>query len=119
MLPTECDTCHDVAVQPGIPAWWVPDAEQPTVPPTSKADTPALGFYEQVMARVNLEYVADSLLLKKPSGMHHYGGLRAGFDTSLDVGAAGRANYDLFVNWISEGAPCGRIGEAVTAECVR
>jgi predicted amidohydrolase len=52
--------------------------------------------------------------LTVPSGVHHFGDHRAGVNTSLDVGAAGRANYDMFVNWISEGAPCGRIAEAVS-----
>jgi len=114
-----CTSCHDNGAQDGVPVWWVADASQPIPPPTTTADTPALGFYEQVMARVNLEVIEDSLLLKKPSGQHHFGDQRPGFDTSLDVGAAGRANFDMFVNWISEGAPCGRMTEAVSAECVR
>ncbi len=119
-----CITCHDDGAQAGVPVWWVADAAQPagagfTGIPASKADTPALGFYEQVMARVNLEVIEDSLLLKKPSNNHHFGGLQPNFDASLDVGAGGRSNYDLFVNWMSEGAPCGRILEAVSAQCVR
>jgi hypothetical protein len=59
------------------------------------------------MARVNPEYIEDSLVLKKPSGNHHYGGLIGGFDTSVSVGSFNRANYDMFVNWIAEGAACG------------
>ena len=62
------------------------------------------------MARVNLEYIEDSLILKKPSGIHHYGDQRAGFDISAAVGNASRADYDMFVNWIAEGAPCGMAG---------
>jgi hypothetical protein len=58
------------------------------------------------MTRIMPEYIEDSLLLKKPSGQHHYGHQVDGFDTSLSVGAAGRASYDLFVNWIAEGAKC-------------
>ena len=116
---TACLSCHDNGAQAGVPVWWVPDAMQPVPPPVTTADPPALGFYEQVMARVNLEVIEDSLLLKKPSGAHHFGNQRPGFNTSLSVGSIGRANFDMFVNWISEGAPCGRIDEAANAECVR
>jgi hypothetical protein len=83
--------------------WWTtiqPSAAQP-------AGTPALSLYEQAMTRIIPEYIEDSLLLKKPSGQHHNGNQRTGFDTTLSVGAAGRAHYDLFVNWIAEGADCG------------
>ena len=106
-----CISCHaDGGSAPGIPLWWVDDSSQPQSVPSSKSDTPSLGFYEQARARVNLEYVEDSLLLKKPSGRHHYGGAQAiagGFDTTQALGSAARINYDLFVNWISEGAVCG------------
>jgi len=57
--------------------------------------------------------------LTAPSGVNHFSDQRAGFNNSLDVGAADRANYDIFVSWISEGALCGRIAEAVCVECVR
>jgi hypothetical protein len=67
------------------------------------------------MTRVNFENIGDSLLLKKPAGVHHFGDLQAGFDTSLSVGAAGRDDYDMFVNWISEGAVCG----GTATQCVR
>jgi hypothetical protein len=105
-------TCHSNGAQAGIPVWWVADADQPagagsTGIPLTIADRPALGLYEQVMARVNLENIEDSLILKKPSARHHFGDLRAGFDASLGVGIAGRADYDQFVNWIAEGAACG------------
>ncbi|HKJ51161.1 MAG TPA: hypothetical protein VKB27_06640, partial [Gammaproteobacteria bacterium] len=93
------------------PVWWVADASQPLGIPATTADPPSLGFYEEVKARVNLEYIEDSLLLKKPSGIHHFGQMRPGFDTSLAVGAMGRANYDMFVNWIAEGAVCGMVGD--------
>ena len=104
-----CISCHADGAQAGVPVWWVDDAMQPagagsTGIPASTADNPALGFYEQVMARVNLEVIEDSLLLKKPSNVHHYGGLQPNFDDSLDVGAGGRSNYDMIVNWIAEGA---------------
>ena len=111
-LDTCAVTCHSNGIQAGIPVWWVADADQPagagsTGIPLTLADPPALGWYEQAMARVNLEYIGDSLILKKPSDTHHFGNLQMGFDTSLGVGIAGRADYDQFVNWIAEGAACG------------
>lgn len=114
-LNTCAGTCHSNGAQAGIPVWWVADASQPSGVPATVADPPSLGFYEQVMARVNHEDIEDSLLLKKPSGVHHYGAQRVGFDTTLDAGAAGRADYDMFLNWIAEGAPCG----GTPNQCVR
>ena len=107
--PRSCESCHQQAGGiAGVPMWWTDDSNQPfAVPPTA---TPSPGLYEVAMARVIPEYIEDSLLLKKPSGQHHYGRLVEGFDTSLDVGAVGRASYDKFVNWIAEGANCGLVG---------
>ena len=85
--------------------WWTAAQPFDTLP-----GTPVLSLYEQAMTRVIPEYIEDSLLLKKPSGQHHNGNLIAGFDTSRSVGAIDRANYDLFVNWIAEGAKCGLVG---------
>jgi mono/diheme cytochrome c family protein len=104
-----CESCHrSGAGIAGVPMWWTADATQPfPVPP---AATPSLGLYELAITRIMPEYIEDSLLLKKPSGWHHYGHQVDGFDTSLPVGAAGRASYDKFVNWIAEGAVCGMVG---------
>ena len=117
--------CHFDGGRPGIPVWWVADSQQSAGGganigiPLTTSDPPALGFYEQARTRVNLEYIEDSLLLKKPSGKHHFGGRRPGFDASLSVGAAGRDGYDLFVNWISEGAACGGTTTGAARECVQ
>ena len=62
-------------------------------------------FYAEVRSRINFAEIAASPLLLKPSGHHHFGGLAAGFDTSLAPGQPGRAKYDLFLNWIVNGAP--------------
>lgn len=64
-----------------------------------------LWFYTEVRGRVNFTDVGASKLLTKPSGHHHYGGLRTGFDTSKPPGDPARASYDLFLNWILNGAP--------------
>jgi hypothetical protein len=57
-------------------------------------------LYLQVLQRVNFKEPVESLLLRKPSGNHHFGGLIGGFDLDGD-----RTNYDLFLNWILNGAP--------------
>ena len=62
-------------------------------------------FYAEVRSRINFEEIADSALLRKPAGFHHFGGLGAGFDTSLAPGQPGRAKYDVFLNWALNGAP--------------
>lgn len=111
-LGANCTSCHSNGGSvPGIPVWWTDDANQPFPVPPAVMTSPSLGLYEQVMTRVNPEYIEDSLILKKPSGNHHYGGLvggaGGGYDDSYAVGSAGRADYDMMVNWIAEGAVCG------------
>ena len=101
VINNECISCHTMGGSvAGIPVWWTGDS-----PPA--VGMPLLGLYERIKARVNLENIEDSLVLKKPSGVHHYGGLRAGFDTSQPLGTFDRVAYDLFVNWIAEGTVCG------------
>ena len=115
IMSANCIACHDndgtgAGIIDGIPMWWVADASQPFTIPATTADSPALGFYEQARMRINFEYIEDSLILKKPSGKHHYGGetaINSGFDTSQAVGNIARVNYDILVNWIAEGAVCG------------
>jgi mono/diheme cytochrome c family protein len=62
-------------------------------------------FYAEVRSRINFAEIGASALLRKPSGRHHFGGLGAGFDTSVAPGQPERARYDLFLNWILDGAP--------------
>lgn len=56
-------------------------------------------LYLRVRNRINFDKPELSPLLLKPSGNHHYGGLRTGFDLAGD-----HSNYDLFLNWIMNGA---------------
>lgn len=67
--------------------------------------TDDLWFYTELRGRINFAEIAASPLLRKPSGNHHAGGQLANFDASLAPGQAGRANYDLFLNWILNNAP--------------
>ena len=62
-------------------------------------------FYAEVRSRINFAEIAASPLLQKSAGQHHFGGLGKGFDTALAPGQPGRAKYDLFQNWILNGAP--------------
>ena len=109
----DCTTsCHSASggttpEAAGVAVWWEADASQPLGIPLSSADTPSLGLYEQFRSRVNFARIEDSPVLKKPSGAHHFGGLRLGFSNTQAVGSGSRSTYDLFTNWISEGASCG------------
>jgi mono/diheme cytochrome c family protein len=62
-------------------------------------------LYAEVRSRINFTEVVASPLLRKPSGNHHNGAQRPGFNTSVAPGQSARASYDLFVNWIANGAP--------------
>ena len=62
-------------------------------------------FYEEIRSRVNFTDIVASPLLRKPSGSHHFGGRGPGFDATRPPGDAARARYDLFLNWILNGAP--------------
>lgn len=64
------------------------------------ADNPQL--YRDVLARVNLERPEDSLLLVKPTGTRHGGGVQINLDTS-----DGRETYETILRWVRAGAPCG------------
>ncbi len=90
-----CNGCHQAepgsGFIAGVPMWWT-DAQ------------PATGssFYQEVLARVDFNDPENSLFLKKPTGNHHYGGLRS---NGFDIGnPSNRYNYDTILNWIIEGA---------------
>jgi hypothetical protein len=92
-----CNECHQqfggAGAIDGIPMWWTDDPAQPSTGGT---------LYQEVLARIDFNDPENSLLLKKPSGNHHYGGLRGnGFDRG---NPSNRYNYDTFLNWIIEGA---------------
>ena len=62
-------------------------------------------FYAEIRGRINFTDVGASPLLRKPSGHHHDRSKVVGFDDSVQPGNADRANYDLVLNWILNGAP--------------
>jgi hypothetical protein len=72
-------------------------------------------YYTAVRGRVNFTDVTASPLLRKPTGNHHYGGHVLDFSnvTACAAPCSGyatwgdyyRAQYNLLVNWIVNGAP--------------
>ena len=67
--------------------------------------TNRLWLYTEVRGRINFTDIVASPLLRKPSGKHHNGGTRTGFDTSATVGDPARIDYDKILAWILNGAP--------------
>ncbi len=98
-----CTSCHlpggDGSV---IPPIWYTDYDRSG---TGNATTNEQWFYTELRGRINFTDIVASPLLRKPSNNHHNGGLRQGFDNRLTPGAPGRADYDLVLNWILNGAP--------------
>ena len=75
-------------------------------------------FYNEVRGRINFSDIEASALLRHPAGYNHSGGVRDGFGlASSAVGGVGtaadqftpgdpvRSAYDMFLNWILNGAP--------------
>ncbi len=104
LLQGDCVTCHKPHVPgPGVPLpplfYADPNPSDPNVaydPNVANRDV-----YADVRSRVNLGDPENSPLLLKPSGHHHGGNLRSGFDLSP---GGDRTKYDVFLNWIAEGA---------------
>jgi mono/diheme cytochrome c family protein len=67
--------------------------------------TDDLWYAAEVRSRINFTEIAASPILRKPSGNHHGGALQPGFDATKAPGEPERANLDLFLNWILNGAP--------------
>lgn len=75
--------------------------------------TDDIWFYTEVLGRINFSDVAASPLLRHPSGYHHAGNILPGFGSiasavhadQLPPGDPNRSYYDLFLNWILNGAP--------------
>ena len=82
---SSCMACH-VSGGTGVPGV-----------PVFYSDSPTL--YQDILKRVNFDKPELSPLLLKPSGSHHFGGMRAGFGVAGDL-----SSYDLFLNWILQGA---------------
>jgi cytochrome c553 len=98
-----CSTCHQSGGDGNaIAPIWFTDYDRSG---TGDGPTNDLWFYAELRGRINFTDIVASPLLRKPSNNHHSGGLRVGFDNRLAAGNAGRADYDLVLNWILNGAP--------------
>jgi mono/diheme cytochrome c family protein len=109
--PFQCTDCHHSLPNPTInkpiPPLFYNDYDRNGDGVTDTTDD--LWFYTEVRGRINFTDIAASPLLRKPTGHHHRGAPSGspmpGFDNTLTPGSAGRADYDLFLNWILNGAP--------------
>ncbi|HQZ06477.1 MAG: PKD domain-containing protein [Rhodoferax sp.] len=106
-----CDTCHrpggDAGAVPAgsvIPPIWYVDFDRAATGDANDA-TNLHWLYTEVRGRINFTDIVASPLLRKPSGNHHNGGSRPGFNASQTPGNVGRADYDMVLNWILNGAP--------------
>ncbi len=100
--PGACTTCHTTGGVP-LPPLFYTNYDRSGDGLVNATDD--LWFYTEVRGRINFTDPGASALLRKPSGSHHAGGLQTNFDATLPPGNAGRASYDLFVNWIMNNAP--------------
>ncbi|MEO5692129.1 MAG: hypothetical protein ABIQ72_03315 [Usitatibacter sp.] len=99
-----CTQCHSpTGTEPHPPVWY--SQEDRNGDGTVADATDDTWFYNEVRSRINFTDIAASPLLRKPSGHHHKGNLLAGFNSEAAPGDAARARYDLFQNWILNGAP--------------
>lgn len=86
---TKCSSCHNTLTgRRGIPVYY--DDNNQTL-------------YQDVLARVNLSAPQDSLLLLKPTQLQHGGGVQLDRTT-----VEGEREYQTLLNWIQEGALCGK-----------
>lgn len=109
----KCITCHTPAPAGGLPPSPIIYANIDRNNDGLVDATDDTWFYTEVRGRINFSDISASPLLQKPSGHHHNGGVQVGFGDSVakkpaDQLAPGdplRSSYDLFLNWILNGAP--------------
>jgi len=99
-----CTTCHGPKGKPPSPPVYFTNDDRNGDGSVGDATDDAW-FYAEVRGRINFADIAASPLLLKAAGKHHRGGQAAGFDASAAPGQPTRAKYDLFLNWILNGAP--------------
>jgi len=98
-----CTACHRPGGSPLPPVFF--SNEDRNGDGASGNATDDAWFYAEVRSRINFTDIVASPLLRKPSGNHHAGALVAGFQATATPGQLARKKYDLFLNWILNGAP--------------
>jgi mono/diheme cytochrome c family protein len=100
-----CTTCHQLGGNGTVtPPIWYTSYDRAATGNGNDA-TNDHWFYTELRGRINFTDLHASKLLSKPSGHHHNGGLRTGFDTTAAPGQAARVDYDKILGWILNGAP--------------
>jgi len=99
----KCQGCHSPASPLPAPIYFTNEDRDGDGAAGSATDD--AWYYAEVRSRINFAEIAASPLLRKPAGFHHRGFRGEGFDTSMAPGQPGRAKYDLFLNWVLNGAP--------------
>ena len=105
VMDDQCVACHS---PPGVPPAEIPPVYYTDIDRDGNGVVNANDdrwFYAEVRSRINFTYPQNSPLLRKPSGQHHFAGQLGGFDLTFAPGAPERANYDLILSWILNGAP--------------
>jgi len=98
-----CASCHDNTNPSGPPVYYTTYDRVGDGNAASAANLHQ--FYLDIRARINFTDIESSRILFRPSGHHHPGALITNFDTSVTPGSSGRGAYDIFLNWILNGAP--------------
>ena len=103
VLQGTCVSCHSpTGALPRPPIFYTNDDRNGDGMVTAVDDA---WLHAEVRGRVNFTDIVASALLRKPAGFHHGGALQSGFNSTATPGDPARANYDLFLNWILNGAP--------------
>lgn len=112
-----CISCHTptpVGTAPPAPIMYTDmDRNGDGIAATAPNGLDDVWFHAEVRGRINFSELAASPLLRKPAGHHHNGGYQAGFGDpvnkipaeQLAPGDPMRAYYDMFLNWMLNGAP--------------
>ena len=103
-----CTTCHQVNGNGVvIPPIWYTSYDRVNADGNVVANdaTNDHWFYTEVRGRINFTDIAASPLLRKPSGHHHNGAIRLGFNSAATPGDGSRTDYDKILGWILNGAP--------------
>jgi hypothetical protein len=124
VLQTHCTGCHKDTSSTNsnrIPPinYDNMDRNGDEVPESGVGQTDDILFYNQILSFVNFKDISNSQLLRHPAGYAHGGHIQCSFGSpysstscrpnvsgdKLEPGDINRDGYDMFINWILNGAP--------------